>query len=92
MNKEQVKALLKQQRENCLKQYTSYYAGSAEDYAPPCIINDIVNAPEPAFILSNPINIKEELVNFLTWYIHKSELSKGTFSIKLIVNEYLDSI
>lgn len=36
-------------------------------------------------------DVSEQLVDFLTWYIHKSEFSKDTYSIKLIVDEYLKS-
>jgi len=36
-------------------------------------------------------NVSGELVDFLTWYIHESEFSKDTYSIKLIVDEYLKS-
>jgi len=37
-------------------------------------------------------DVSGQLVDFLTWYIHKSEFSKDTYSIKLIVDEYLKSI
>jgi hypothetical protein len=36
-------------------------------------------------------DVSGQLVDFLTWYIHKSEFSKDTYSIKLIVDEYLKS-
>jgi hypothetical protein len=36
-------------------------------------------------------NVSGELVDFLTWYIHKSEFSKDTYSIKFVVDEYLKS-
>jgi hypothetical protein len=42
-----IKALLLQQRENCVKEYESYYAGSKEDFAPQCVIDSIRNAAEP---------------------------------------------
>jgi hypothetical protein len=35
--------------------------------------------------------VSGQLVDFLTWYIHESEFSKDTYSIKLIVDEYLKS-
>lgn len=50
---EQVKQLLKEQRDNCRKAYTDYYAGSEEDFAPDCIVNDIANAPEPVNFIPN---------------------------------------
>ena len=34
----------------------------------------------------------EQLIDFLTWYIHKSDMAEGTFSIQLIVDQYLKSI
>jgi hypothetical protein len=37
-------------------------------------------------------DFREQLVGFLSWYIHESEFSKDTYSIKLIVDEYLKSI
>lgn len=61
MNEEQIKALLKQQRENCLKGYMSYYAQSTEDWAPQCVIDDIIDAPEPAFVLSDVMQRSELL-------------------------------
>lgn len=42
--------LLRQQRENCVKEYESYYAGSKEDFAPQCVINSIRNAAIPPLI------------------------------------------
>jgi hypothetical protein len=36
-------------------------------------------------------DVSGQLVGFLTWYIHESEFSKDTYSIKLIVDEYLKS-
>jgi hypothetical protein len=36
-------------------------------------------------------DVSGQLVDFLTWYIHESEFSKDTYSIKLIVDEYLKS-
>jgi hypothetical protein len=39
--------LLKEQRENCVKEYESYYAGSKEDFAPQCVIDSIRNAAIP---------------------------------------------
>ena len=36
-------------------------------------------------------DVSGQLVDFLTWYIHESEFSKNTYSIKLIVDEYLKS-
>ena len=37
--------------------------------------------------LNEPV-VSGLLVDFLTWYIHKSEFSKDTYNIKLIVDEY----
>ena len=34
----------------------------------------------------------EQLIDFLTWYIHKSDMNDGGFSIELIAKEYLKSI
>lgn len=39
--------LLRHQRENCVKEYESYYAGSKEDFTPQCIIDSIRNAAIP---------------------------------------------
>ena len=57
-NSEQVKELLKKQRENCKWAYLRYYAGSEEDSAPQCVVDDIENAPEPEdFVLNDKRNV-----------------------------------
>ena len=55
ITEKQIKDLLKIQRETCAREYMSYYAGSAEDFACNPIIADIVNAPEPEFNLVQEI-------------------------------------
>lgn len=49
-----------------------------------------IEALKEAKLLPIPA-VSGQLVDFLTWYIHKSEFSKDTYSIKLIVDEYLKS-
>lgn len=57
-NSEQVKELLKKQRENCKCAYLRYYAGSEEYSAPQCVVDDIENAPEPEdFVLNDKRNV-----------------------------------
>ena len=49
-------------------------------------------AIDKLLVLYNVSHRREQLIDFLTWYIHKSDMTEGAFSIKLIVDEYLKSI
>jgi hypothetical protein len=51
--------------------------------------NENMNEPQKPQL--NIGAVSGQLVDFLTWYIHESEFSKDTYSIKLIVDEYLKS-
>ncbi len=64
MNEKQIRSLLKQQRENCLKVYKNYYAGSDEDFAPQCVCDDIMNAEEPVFVLGDDVDLIYELKKY----------------------------
>jgi hypothetical protein len=79
--------LFKQQRENCLKEYKTYYAGSKEDFAPDCIIESILNAEKPK-VKSLDNNLF--YLNFLEWYHHESNMDKGGWSLVLIVKKFLN--
>lgn len=53
---------------------------------------DIIDAINEALTIQRVSQQREQLIDFLTWYIHKSDMTEGAFSIKLIVDEYLKSI
>ncbi len=78
--------LFKQQRENCLKEYKSYYAGSKEDFAPDCIVESILNAETPKI---KCLGIESFYLSFLEWYHHESYMDKGGWSLISIVKKYL---
>ena len=78
--------LFKQQRENCLKEYKSYYAGSKEDFAADCIVESILNAETPKI---KCLGIESFYLSFLEWYHHESYMDKGGWSLISIVNKYL---
>jgi len=79
--------LFEQQRENCLKEYKSYYAGSKEDFAPDCIIESILNAETPKI---KCLGIESFYLSFLEWYHHESNMDKGGWSLVSIVKKYLN--
>ena len=86
LTKEYLEYLFKQQRENCLKEYKNYYAGSEEDFAPDCIIESILNAKKPKV---KCLGIENFYLDFLEWYCHKSNMTNSGWSLTTVVKNYL---